>query len=498
MKQTKQFLLTVVALAAFTACSDSNYLEAGSETSSQFGNQPMNTAVLKDAAGQQIFNVSANQATYYLDIKTDGLWYIETPNNMEFTPTKMYGRGSIRVPVLIGNNWAQARQLSYKVNFMDENGQPLQAVTRAAGDESSTLSQDALLSLERFKKIINSNIFVGYGFDATKNPVPELCTGIQIFEMEKLNLVDTLIKHDFVPDTKEVYYHASCDSMLDKQVAVDGNLGGNFGSVKLGVDFDVNVNRVSKTGHTVVQKSLTRSLYSRELAWEKAWFNQDNYTHGYIYYKNIFLKQFKDAGDDAAKKKAAADEFFRVVGTHVITKCLLGCELNYRMTIDSKKVYKSTDVDAALDFKWQQQIKDTAAVDSATKVKMMELMQDSTKLKNFFFSGNVQVTDAQFDAASSTKAKVKARGNDVQLVNILATGGSLNCEDLAKWMLGAEPEKATMVGMDVHPIYDIFDGSNGSKEADARKYLKEYIDKHFCLDSKVYGNKLDVDLSDLQ
>ena len=497
MKQTKQFLLTVMASIAFTACSDSNYLEAGSETSSMFGDQPMNTAVLKDAAGQQISNVSANQATYYLDIKTDGLWYIETPNNMEFTPTKMYGRGSMRVPVLIGNNWAQARQLSYKVKFMDENGRPLEATTRAAGDESSTLSQDALVSLERFKKIVNSNIFVGYGYDATKNPVPELCTGIQIFEMEKLNLVDTLIKHDFVPDTKEVYYHASCDSMLDKQVAVDGNLGGNFGAVKLGVDFDVNVNRVSKTGHTVVQKSLTRSLYSRELAWEKAWFNQDNYTHGYIYYKNIFLKQFKDAGDDAAKKKAAADEFFRVVGTHIITKCLLGCELNYRMTIDSKKVYKSTDVDAALDFKWQQQIKDTAAVDSATKVKMMELMQDSTKLKNFFFSGNVQVTDAQFDAASSTKAKVKARGNDVQLVNILATGGSLNCEDLAKWMLGAEPEKATMVGMDVHPIYDIFDGSNGSKEADARAYLKEYIDKHFCLDSKVYGNKLDVDLSDL-
>ena len=113
MKQTKQFLLTVVASIAFTACSDSNYLDAGSETSSMFGNQPMNTAVLKDAAGQQISNVSANQATYYLDIKTDGLWYIETPNNMEFTPTKMYGRGSMRVPVLIGNNWAQARQLSY-------------------------------------------------------------------------------------------------------------------------------------------------------------------------------------------------------------------------------------------------------------------------------------------------------------------------------------------------------------------------------------------------
>lgn len=501
MKQTKQFLLTVVALAAFTACSDSN-LESGFEmTPSQFGNQPMNTAVLKDANGQQISNVSANQATYYLNIKTDGLWYIETPNNMEFTPTKMYGRGSACVPVLIGNNWAQARQLSYKVKFMDENGQPLEAATRGTGDNSSTLSQDALVSLERFKKVVNSNVFVGYGYDATKNPVPELCTGIQIFKMEAFNNDTSIIKHDFVPDTKEVYYHASCDSMLDKQVAVDGNPGGNFGAVKLGLDFNVSVNRVSQTGHTVVQKSLRRIMYSREIEWakNKFWMDRNNYDEGYLYYKDLFISQFKAAGDDAAKKKAAADDFFRIVGTHVITKCLLGCELNYRMTVDSKKVYKSTDVDAALDFKWQQQIKDTAQLDSAAKAKMVELMKDSTKLKNFFFSGGVQVTDAQFDAASSTKAKVKARGNDVQLVNILATGGSLNCTDLAQWMLGAEPEKATMVGRIVHPIYDIFDGSVAtSDEAKAREYLKGYIDKHFSLDSKVYGNKLDVDLSDLK
>lgn len=502
-KMTKHFLAIAVAFVAFTACSDSNYLEAESNVlDSESNSRSMNTAMMKDANGQQISSVSADQGTYYLDIKTNGLWYIETPN-MEFTPTKMYGRGSMRVPVLIGNNWAQARQLSYKVNFLDENGNPIPSAstTRGAGDGESTLSQDALVSLERFKKVVNSNVFVGYGYDATKNTIPELCTGIQIFKMEAFNNDSSIIKHDFVPDTKEVYYHASCDSMLDKQVAVDGNPGGNFGAVKLDVDINVNVNRVSNTGHIVVQKSLRRSMYSREIEWAKNnfWKDRKNYDEGYLYYKDLFLTQFEAAGDDAAKKKAAADDFFRIVGTHVITKCLLGCELNYRMTVDSKKVYKSTDVDAALDFKWQQQIKDTAQLDSAAKAKMVELMKDSTKLKNFFFSGGVQVTDAQFDAASSTKAKVKARGNDVQLVNILATGGSLNCADLAKWMLGAEPEKATMVGRVVHPIYDIFDGSvKDSNEANARAYLKDYIDKHFCLDSKVYGNKLDIDLSDLQ
>ena len=494
-KMTKQLFVAAMALAAFTACSDSSLTEVGpGNGEAMFGDQAMNSFVLTNADGLSVSNVSADNGTYYLNIKTDGLWYIETADNMEFTPTKMYGKGSARVPVLIGNNWAEARNLSYKVNFMNENGS-----VRRAGETSQTVTQDALTSLERFKKIVNSNVFVGYGFMRTKSPIAELCTGIQIFNMEAINEVDTLVKHDFAPETKEEYFYHTSDSMMDKLVAVMGNPGGNFGSVKLGLSADVNVNRVSHTGQTVVQKSLTRSMYSRELAWEKAWFNDANYSQGYKYYKKLFINQFAAAGNDAAKKKAAADDFFRIVGTHIITKCLLGCELNYRMTVDSSKTVNSTDVKAALDFKWQQQIKDTTGVDSATKAKILQQMQDSTKLKNFFFSGGVQVTDAQFDAASSTKAKVKARGNDIQLVNILATGGSLNCTDLAQWMLGAEPEKAAMVGMQVHPIYDIFDGSNvNSDEGKARAYLVEYIDKNFSLDENKYGNELTIDLSDLK
>lgn len=498
---TKLFLVAAVALSAFTACSDSNFLEAESGiTEPVVDGQLMNSAVLTDANGQQLSSVSANFGTYYLNIKTDGLWYIEAGDNMEFTPTKMYGRGSARVPVMIGNNWADGRQLSYKVNFIGEDGKPLRAARRADGDNTQTVSQDALLSLDRFKKVVNSNVFVGYGFNRTKNAVAELCTGIQIFRMEAINEIDTLVKHDFAPETKEEYFYHTSDSMMDKLVAVKGNPGGNFGVVKLGLSGDVNVNRVKHTGHTVVQKSLVRSMYSRELAWERAWFADSNYTQGYKYYKKLFISQFKTANDakDEAGKKAAAEEFFRIVGTHIITKCLLGCELNYRMTVDSSKVINSTDVKAALDFKWQQQIKDTTKLDSAAKAKMVELMKDSTKLKNFFFSGNVKVTDAQFDAASSTKAKVKARGNDIQLVNILATGGSLNCEDLAKWMLGAEPEKAAMVGMQVHPIYDIFKADAGSDEGEARKFLVTYIDEKYPLDESKYGNELTIDLSDLK
>ena len=491
---TKKLFVAAVALTALTACSDSTISEIESGVIDPSVTRAMNTVELTDANGQKVSSVSSNLGTYYLDIKTDGMWYIETPDNMEFTPTKMYGQGSARVPVFIGNNWAEARQLSYNVKFLDENGQ-----MRRAGETEQTVTQDALYNLDRFKKVVNSNVFVGYGFMPSKHAVPELCTGIQIFKMEALNDVDTLVKHDFMPQTKEEYYYHTCDSMMDKLIAVNGDFGGNFNVVKLGVSTNVNVNKATTYGQIVAQKSLTRSMYSREIAWDKAWLNDNNYSNGYNYYKNLFITQIKEAGNDNNKKKAAADDFFRIVGTHVITKCLLGCELNYRMTVETSTTKKLTDVKAALDFKWQQQIKDTTGVDSATKAKIMQLMQDSTKLKNVFFKGDVHYTDDQFKAASSTKAKVKARGNDVQLVNILATGGSLNVTDLAQWMLGAEPEKATMVGMQVHPIYDIFDGSKAdSDEAKARAFLKEYIDESYPLEQNKYGNQLTIDLSDLK
>ena len=156
-KMTKQLFVAAMALAAFTACSDSSLTEVGpGNGEAVFGDQAMNSFVLTNANGQQISNVSSENGTYYLNIKTDGLWYIETADNMEFTPTKMYGKGSARVPVLIGNNWAEARNLSYKVNFMNENGS-----VRRAGETSQTVTQDALTTIERFKKIINSNVFVG-------------------------------------------------------------------------------------------------------------------------------------------------------------------------------------------------------------------------------------------------------------------------------------------------------------------------------------------------
>ena len=474
-KMTRQLFAAAVALVAFTACSDSALSELNSAAVDPVSvDRTMNSAVLTDANGKELSSVSSNFGTYYLDIKTDGIWVIEIPDNMEFTPTKMFGRGSTRVPVLIGNNWAESRQLSYKVKFLDENGNPIKNGTRAGDDDTQTVNQESTTDLAGFKNIINSNTFVGYGFNPCKNSIPELCTGIMIFNMDSLNNTSR-VKNGLSPSAKEYYYYAHSDSVLDKVIAVNGHFGGNFNVVKLGLDLN-NFNKTNSESYesTTIQKSLTRTVYSREVEFANVQNDEKCFTEGFKYYKQRFIDQFTAATTDAEKEKAAKD-FIAVVGSHFVSKALLGSELDYRMDFSSSKVKKILDVKAALNFKWTQQVKDTAKVDS-TLQEQLKQKQDSAK--NFFVKGDVQYTDSTFNAATSTTANVKARGGNVERVNILTTGGTLLNTDLAAWMLGTEPEKATMTYMEVQPIHILFQKDNN----DIYNYLRDLIEKKYNMD----------------
>ena len=84
-KITKQLFVAAMALAAFTACSDSSLTEVDPRAGEAvFGDQAMNTFVLTNASGEQVNGVSSSMGTYFLNIKTDGLWYIETPDNRAY------------------------------------------------------------------------------------------------------------------------------------------------------------------------------------------------------------------------------------------------------------------------------------------------------------------------------------------------------------------------------------------------------------------------------
>ncbi len=476
-KMAKQLFVAAVALAAFTACSDSSISELNPGTN-PLDELPMNSAVLTNASGQEVASLSPDFGTYYLDIKTDGIWRIVTPDNMEFTPTKMFGRGNARVPVLIGNNWAESRQLYYNVKFLDENGQPIiDHATRADGDGTQVVTQETKTSLEKFTEIINSNTFVGYGFNPSKNALPELCAGCMIFDMDALIKDPKYVKNSLVPTSKQHYFYAHADTILDKVIAVNGHIGGNFNVVKLGLNLN-NLKIASDRNFesTSIQKSITRTVYSRELELgSNILADETKLTPGFKTFKERFVKEFNAATTAEAKKKAAKD-FFLFVGSHIVTKAFLGSELDYRMTFSSDKVKNVLDVKAALDFKWQQQVKDTAKVDSTLQ---QQLKQQQDSAKNFFVKGDVQYSDSSFKAATSTTADVKARGGDVEKVNILTTGGSLQNTQLAEWMLATEPEKATMTYMEVLPIYELFMKDD---EKAIHDFLKDLIDKDYNME----------------
>ena len=135
-------------------------------------------------------------------------------------------------------------------------------------------------------------------------------------------------------------------------------------------------------------------------------------------------------------------------------------------------------------------MKDTAKVDSLEEEEAAKTIPDSLR-KNFVFGGKVSVTDSVYHASSTTKADVKARGGEIERVNILTTGGQLLRDDLATWLLATEPEKAAMVGINTIPIYVLFKDDEEGDEKNAHDYLQKLIDKFYSLDSSRYGNWLE-------
>ena len=77
-KMTKQLLAAAVALVAFTACSDNNLSEVEQSFGPAFEGNALNSAVLTNANGQQVTNVSADCGTYYLDIKTEAVELVDS------------------------------------------------------------------------------------------------------------------------------------------------------------------------------------------------------------------------------------------------------------------------------------------------------------------------------------------------------------------------------------------------------------------------------------
>lgn len=143
---------------------------------------------------------------------------------------------------------------------------------------------------------------------------------------------------------------------------------------------------------------------------------------------------------------------------------------------DDKKIEKDYDIrklltknndNIKLEAKWKSEKEESATP---------ETPQEGNKT-NIELGASVKFSAAVQRVASGLDAQVRLRGGDVSKVNILVTGGQLESSQVSEWLLSIEPERATMVDVQILPIYHLF--SADGDEANAYSALKTYIDKYY-------------------
>lgn len=485
----KNFLLPVataiLSAAMLTACSNDSLLNESGVTDTPVPNVPVqNTVALTDANGNAVSSLSGEYGKYYLNIQTDGEWNVTCEDAFIHLPYRS-GKGSVRIPVQIGNNWVGNRDYQIDVHFA--------AGSTRAGETTGTVSgtQSGTNAATELKDLVSSNLFVGYAYTPGRSADPEFCTGISVFDVPSLIGTDKLLD-SYYETTRQYYFESETDSTLDKSISGNGQAGGTFKKFGFEAGADVtNKDQEGKSGRSA-QMSLMQTHFTRELNLANFIDNNDkvtNTTKGYEYFKKIFLNDLKAAGQDEAAKIRSIKDFIEVVGTHVVIKASLGTELDYRIRVDSTYLNDSVGVKAVLGCKFQNVVKpakkdsidtpDTTSVDTThiTRSSITPETSDTTTVK---VGAEVNYSKDVRKAASSTEAQVKVRGGQIGMVNILVSGGELPASTVAEWQLTVVPNNSTMVDIHILPIYRLFDPTDAD-EAAAMGALRNFIDAHYSL-----------------
>lgn len=492
----KKFLLPVataiVSTAMLTACSDDSMLNQPGMNDVPMATVPVqNSVVLTDANGTPVSNISGQYGKYYLNIQTEGEWSVSSQNAFVHLPYRS-GTGSAIIPVQIGTNWVGTRDYQIDVVYAD--------ATRAgesSGSANGTQSRTATPS--ELKELISSNIFVGYAFTPGRSGDPEFCTGISVFDVPALVTANKLLD-SYYETSKQYYFENSTSNDLDKTITGEGKAGGTFKKFGFEAGADGGSSHQEGKKGRSAQMSLMQTHFTREINLGNMVDNNKftNTTPGYEFFKNRFVAALKAATTEDQKTQSVKD-FIEVVGTHVVTKASLGSELDYRIRVDSTYLNDSVGVKAVLGCKFQSIVK-PAKKDSLAKKDSIDIKPtpkdtttvDTTKTTRAATTSGekggttvevgaeVNYSNAVKQAASMTDAQVKVRGGQVGKVNILVTGGELSATTVAEWHLTIEPKNATMVDINIIPIYQLFDQTNAD-EAAAIDALRKFIDANYTL-----------------
>lgn len=159
------------------------------------------------------------------------------------------------------------------------------------------------------------------------------------------------------------------------------------------------------------------------------------------------IKAFEEAigkeNINEAEKQKLCKDFCDEVGPCFISKAVMGCVLDYYISVDKSVLGNTMTAGGALDLQYSITLKIHGEGDySETEQKILE----------------------------NIEAKINVKGGDVTKVSILPTGGQLESNDVKEWLLTVEPKTAVLIDMKLVPIYVLID------DAVAHDVLKNYID----------------------
>ena len=455
--------LLVAGMSLGTSCSDDSFVAATpeEEVTPDFGEA---TLALVNESGKEVNNLPGTFGTYYLDIKANGKWKLESSTPFLALSQKS-GEGPDRGRLLVGSNWGGARTGGVTLYSLNN------ASTRAGEGTTTTVNQTAGFDPEAVKDLLSSNKGAGYSYQPYQNYC--LGTHIQLFNMKNLAEVAkektiTLLTDEIYPVVEEEVTTADSEESLSTKLSVAASVNLNFSAFSA----DVKGAYGNVTGDKVTKKYAVKRMksyqYTREIDFMNIIALADSskemegklLSPGFIKMRNEFTQNIanvlKTTPINEESIKNYCKSFVDEIGPCFVSKSVMGCVLDYYIAMDQNLLTDSMTVTGALDIKFQTSVTVT---------------------------GDGGYDDVKKNSVKNVEAKINVRGGDVSKVSILTTGGTLTNETLLAWQQSIVPQSAVMIDMKLVPIYLLI------SDQSAKNYLKSYLESIATVEPKLPGQE---------
>lgn len=438
-------MLSCAALA-LASCSDELETNEGTLTDVT----RTESLVLTDEAGNAISTASGKCTAYYAHIHTNGDWSLQSTVPY-IVPLTQHGNGDAVVKVYVGNNWQDARQGDL-VLTSDDATQAETAVIRRA-----SITQTADSSLSCIANNFSPN--KGAGFSYIPSTDYSLGVNMELFNLAKLNELQEEYGYNFISDNLypgviDEVLTAESEQALQNLLSISASLTLDFSLVAAKVAGTYTTQEVSDNQTQYAMERIKAYDYTREINYMNiiavAEHNPEVRTSIYApgFYKLLqsFIADINAAATDTAVTNPICKEFLSVCGPCFISKSVMGCSLDYQIAISKDSLTEGMTLGGALE---------VALTICGVKVSL---------------GGSGQYDNYATTIQNSTQSKVTVRGGNVGLVNILATNGTVQNEQVVLWQQSIEPKNCVLIDMDLVPIYSII------LDQKAHDTLKDYYD----------------------